>query len=469
MKNWSTYQEAVFADVASGDGHTVVRARAGSGKTTTIVESFKHVPAGLSVLMVAFNKSIAAELQTRAPAGVTVNTLHSFGFAAIRQACGKVSLDNRKVDRLIVDMLGNADESKAYRKALAKAVSLAKGILAETPEEIDDLIDTFELEVRESARPTFCQDALDIMADCRRDTRSIDFDDMIWLPVVLKMRVKQFDRVFVDETQDLNKCQIELALSACKKNGRICAVGDDRQAIYGFRGADSQAMPNVIGALRAKVLPLSVTYRCAKLIVDEAKTIVSDYEAGPGSEDGEVAMANRETLERDAKAGDFILSRANAPLIGLCLSFLKRGVAASVAGRDVGAGLIALIEKSRAASVPELAEWIDVWQEAEITRITRRKIDADTSSVEDRAACIQALCEGARSVQEIKDKIDGLFSDTDAANRIMLSTTHKAKGLERDRVWILMDTYRPKKSTEEANLYYVAVTRARKSLFKVYP
>lgn len=72
-------------------------------------------------------------------------------------------------------------------------------------------------------------------------------------------------------------------------------------------------------------------------------------------------------------------------------------------------------------------------------------------------------------MQEIKDKIDGLFSDTDAANRIMLSTTHKAKGLERDRVWILMDTYRPKKSTEEANLYYVAVTRARKSLFKVYP
>jgi superfamily I DNA/RNA helicase len=64
-------------------------------------------------------------------------------------------------------------------------------------------------------------------------------------------------------------------------------------------------------------------------------------------------------------------------------------------------------------------------------------------------------------------KIQALFSDTDETRRVTLSTTHKAKGLERDRAWVLADTYRPTRGTEEANLWYVAVTRAKTTLFLV--
>lgn len=468
-RTWSVYQLAVFSDVAEGTGHTVVRARAGSGKTTTIVEAFKHVPAGLSVLMVAFNKSIAAELQARAPAGVTVSTLHSYGFAAVRSAFGSVRLDNRKTEAIVRDRCGDAPETREYRAALVKAVSLAKGTLAEDMSDIGDIIDGFGLEIDDGQREGFCRDAIEVLARCKADTQSIDFDDMIWFPVVYGLRCRTYDRVFIDETQDLNACQIKLALAACRKGGRICAVGDDRQAIYGFRGADANALQRVIDALGAKVLPLSVTYRCGRTIVDVARKIVPDYEAGPSNPDGEVVDVSPETMRKEAQPGDFILSRSNAPIVAICLGFLKAGKPATIAGRDIGANLRALVEKSKATTVPALTEWLDAWQEREIARVTKRKHDADTTSIEDRAACVHALCEGAASVGEVIAKIEALFSDSDDTRRIVCSTTHKAKGLERDRVFVLAGTYKAQRSTEEANLWYVAVTRARKSLYLVGP
>src|SRR5262249_47785764 len=108
----------------------------------------------------------------------------------------------------------------------------------------------------------------ELLPDGRLAVRAIDFDDMIWLPVVLRLSVWTYDRVFVDETQDLNAAQLELALRACRAKGRILAIGDDKQAIYRFRGADSNAVERIIRRLSAKVLPLSVTYRCAQRIVE---------------------------------------------------------------------------------------------------------------------------------------------------------------------------------------------------------
>lgn len=464
---WSSFQTNIFADVACGTGHTVVRARAGTGKTTTIVEALKHVPAGLSVLMVAFNKKIAEELQSRVPEGrvsIHVKTLHGFGFSAL-MSVRKVRLDQDRVRNHLRDK--NPEWSGERIGALCKAVGLAKGMLASTAEEIDCIIDQFSIDVPEFARAAFCADAVETLAWCKRDNGTCDFDDMVWLPVVLEIRVPAYDRVFVDETQDLNKAQIELALRACKEGGRIIAVGDDRQAIYGFRGADERAMPALVERLAAKVLPLSVTYRCGRAIVDIAREIVTDYEAAPTNKEGEVVHVGEEVMKRDARAGDFIISRANAPLIGLCLEFLKRGVRANIAGRDVGASLLTIVNKAGTDDVVALIKHVDEWCAAECKRLAAKNPPRDSQPIEDRAECINALCEGAKTVSEVRARIESLFSDKDDSARIMLTTTHKAKGLERERCWILTETYRPRRSTEEANLWYVAVTRAKDSLFLV--
>lgn len=459
MRIWSIYQQAIFSDVAEGKGHVLVRARAGTGKTTTIVEALNHVPAGASALLVAFNKSIAKELEGRAPQGMAVKTLHAFGFAALRSAF-RTTMDQNKVERIARRLFG-PQLPGAVLGNLNKLVARAKATLAADENDLDVLIDDLGLDVPENERAEFIDHAAEILSACYRDTRTCDFDDMIWLTVRHGVRVPRFDLVFVDETQDLNAAQIELALMAVKRGGRVIAVGDDRQAIYGFRGADENAVDNIVKRLNARVLPLSITYRCGKAIVALAQAIVPDYEAAPTAPDGIVRQVTDEALRAEAAPGDFVISRANAPLIGICLGFLAAGKPATIAGRDIGAGLLALVDKSKATTIQELLEYVDAWEKAECERLAARK--RDTQPATDRADCVEALTEGASSVAEVRARIEALFSDKDDARRIVCTTTHKAKGLERERCWILADTYSAA-STEENNLWYVAITRAKTEL-----
>jgi DNA helicase-2/ATP-dependent DNA helicase PcrA len=296
---------------------------------------------------------------------------------------------------------------------------------------------------------------------------------MIWLPVIHDAKVWQYDRVFIDETQDLNQAQIKLALKACKKGGRICAVGDNFQSIYGFTGADTAALDNVVKNLDAKVLPLSVTYRCAKAIVAIAQEFVPDLEAAPDAKEGTVSYIGEKEMLKQVQAGDFILSRTNAPLIGYCLRLIREGKRANIQGRDIGATLASFIKKSKAKTIPTLVKYTEAWREKEIARLLKKIPPADTQSVDDKADTILALAEGVPSIQALLTSIEELFSDDDnTSSKIVLSTTHKAKGLERDRVFLLRDTYMRSRrdqavAQEEKNLLYVAITRSREHLFMV--
>jgi DNA helicase-2/ATP-dependent DNA helicase PcrA len=468
MKNWSKYQLAVFENVASGTGHTVVKAVAGGGKTSSIIEALHHVPAGSRTLFVAFNKAIAEELARRAPKGVEVSTLHSYGLKCVTRALGRLKIDSRRVDDFVAAMHGTEPETFELRRDLVKVVSLAKGALASTPDAIDTIIDDFGIEsAANGSRDRFIKNVLKLLESCK-DTPNdgrIDFDDMVWLPVVLNLRQHQFDRVFIDETQDLTACQIELALRAVVVNGRICAVGDEKQALYSFRGADERAVSNIIARLNATVLPLSVCYRCCKAVIREAQTVVPEIEAAPDAEEGEVKSASFEEMCRDARPGDFVLSRTNAPLISLCMAFLKEGRRAAIRGRDIGAQLAAFVKKSKARDVESLRTYVEEWSKKECARLAAKR--RDTRAVEDKAECILALSEGARSVADVVNRIEELFADRADASRITLSTTHKAKGLERDRVWLLRSTYMRRPEPEETFCYYVGVTRARKTLVLV--
>lgn len=317
------------------------------------------------------------------------------------------------------------------------------------------------------SRVRFCQLVQKVLEACRSFEEGVcDFDDMVWAPVVLGARIPRFDRVFVDETQDLNAAQLELVVRACKDGGRICAVGDDRQAIYRFRGADENAVGRIIEKLSAKVLPLSVTYRCSRSIVKVANRVVPDLEAAPDASEGEVSEASLGQLKKGAEPGDFVLSRTNAPLVSLCLEWIALGKRATIAGRDVGAGLLALIDKLDAPDVGTLRQRVEVWANQEIMRLTRA--ERDPQAVEDKRDCLLTLSDAVRSVEEVKVRISALFSDTSTVSQIVLSSTHKAKGLERDRVWMLADTYNRRPSVEESNLFYVAVTRAKRDLRMVH-
>lgn len=481
-REWSKYQVAIFKDVECGKGHTVVQAYAGSGKTTSMIEALCYVPKGLTVLMVAFNKSIAKELQARAPEDVEVATLHSFGFRAVNKSLGRQQVNQYRVHGLAEEMHGDAYTTSDLRYALVKAVSLAKSGLLDRIEQIDALIDAFaidmpdehprvsakdvddELELAAQIRLEFCRDVLVLMEQCKQVKGEIDFDDMVWLPVVLNLRVFQYDRVFADEFQDLGVCQIELVLKACKKNGRICVIGDRFQAIYAFRGADAAAMDRARDRLDAKVLPLSVCYRCGRKIIELVQQTVPGIEAAPNAPDGSVEYVTSDDMIKKAAPGEFILSRSNAPLVSLCMRFLAEGRRAHIQGRDIGSRLKGIVARSKSENVEELRTAIDSWERAETKRLLSKKPPRDTQQIEDMAMCLMTLSESAKSVSDVISRIDELFADNDDTNRIVLSTTHKAKGLQRDRVWVLAGTYRRRVNQEETNLWYVATSRAQSTL-----
>lgn len=506
--------------------HLIVVARAGTGKTTTLVEGLKVVllqsisshitpspqqqavwdslalSRGVSpgsVCFAAFNKSIADELKRRVPAGVTASTMHGLGYAAVRNAYGNVKVDEGRVQNLLSQVakkdireLRREDSDAVF--ATERLVSLCKMNLVwhdlddttSWEESLDTLVSHYEIELvgNRSKVYGYVPKVLDL---CRRveDDRAIDFSDMIWIPVINNLSTRKYSLLLVDEAQDLNRCQQALAR---KLGDRLVLCGDPRQAIYGFAGADAESMPRMREELGAtprgvQVLPLTVTRRCGKKIVEEARKIVDDFEAFHTNPEGTIShmnldAASQKAYQKVAAHGDMVLCRVNAPLVSECFRFLKQGRKANIQGRDVGRGLISTVNKLNAESVPDLVSKLSDWLYAEHRKEMAKRTPSESRviALQDRHDCIVAFTEGRNTVKDVIAAIESVFTDNPDAPGIRLSSIHKAKGLEARRVFLL----EPKGSgvphpmakgawqiEQEWNLRYVAVTRAIEELVYV--
>lgn len=309
------------------------------------------------------------------------------------------------------------------------------------------------------------------MRDALQVRNVIDYSDMLFVPLHVIATSGEYDNVIVDEAQDMNAAQLALAQQVLKKGGRLIVVGDQHQAIYGFRGADSGSMERLREKFSAKVLKLPVSYRCPQEIIDEARRFVPDIEASPTTPTGSVEYVGYGRMVREAKPGDFILSRLNAPLLRLCLMFIKEGRAAVVEGRDVGKGLLNIISKmtfNKPVPVQTFLQSLKVWKFKQV-EAAQAADDRDREQlVTDQTEALTILSEDCTDMDAVRAHIGKMFEDTGGkGNRIICSTVHKAKGLEADRVFILCDTFKggwEGGTGEEANLKYVAVTRAKKTL-----
>lgn len=471
QRAWSPMQQAIFDFVAEGKGHGVVEALAGTGKSTTIEEVVRRAPAEASILVAAFNKSIAEAMKVRLQdVGCDVLTLHSLGLRAVTRAHGRREIE-KPAGRYVSIHVANTIHEKEARQACKALISWAKNTLLDVDDydALDEALDERGLDVEGSMRARIVRTAQSLLLRAADSASGpIDFDDMIWLPAVQGLRVPKYEWVFVDETQDLNPAQLWLARAACAEGGRIVAVGDRRQSIYAFRGADTQAIPRMIRELGATTLPLSVTYRCPRAVVREANRFVPALQAAPGAPEGHVRRCSEAELMGRAAPGDMVLSRVNAPLISLALGWLGEGRKCRIQGRNIGEGLVKLLQllskKAASSSVASLLVALRRWHDSERERLTAA--ERDTQEADDKAACIEALCDDADTIGQVIENAERLFSD-EGGEGILLSSTHRAKGLEADRVWVLWETYRPTADEQERNLCYVAITRAKSELIYV--
>jgi superfamily I DNA/RNA helicase len=513
----SKQQQDVVDWIRNGSGSLNLIARAGCGKTYTLVRGAVRaiVEGNLgTVALMAYNKAAAEEFKGRLAAIqqesgdqrfadwriVDTGTVHSFGFRAIRKWSPNVKVDDKKCKNICGDLAISHRMPNVFStesSAICWLVSLAKqsaiGFLTGVEDRgtwyqlvehhaVNDLIDegTTIDDVVNAAIQVY-------KVSISRDREVVDFDDMVIAPLIHKMKIWPKDWVLVDEAQDTNAARRCLALAMLKpQTGRLIAVGDDRQAIYGFTGADSDALDLIARELSSSTLPLTVTYRCPKTVVNEANRLVPDLIAHNTAPDGVVRgpRINEDQpwfKSEELTAADVVLCRNTKPLIELAYAMLGAGIGCRVEGREIGEGLIKLAKRwKRVTTLQRLEEKLVDYKDKEIQKWQAKGREDRAQAVEDRVDALFTII-GAL-VSQNKNKVDDLvnwvrrlFGDTrngEVPNVVTLSTIHKAKGREWTRVFIYLRSHtlpsrwarKPWQLHQEANLEYVAVTRAKREL-----
>lgn len=468
---WSDYQRAVFRATAEQDDNLVVRARAGSGKTTTAVAALDHAAEG-GKIMVAFNKHIARELQRRInDEGTTVRTLHSLGYATLRQHWGGgIDIDENKGQRIAHTVARDIPEpddeiDKEVHKKLPQILRFVTSYFKNTQpanaEEAALMLDDLELNWGSYTSEQMVEWATKCLRLAADERFEIDFDDMIYFPRRFGLMPAPHSLVVVDETQDLNRGQLWLVLNS---GTRVIAIGDEKQAIYRWRGADAAAMQRVIDDLHACVLPLSITYRCPREVVAYVRETLNgldDFEARPGAPEGAVNSVGNV----NASAGDFVLSRWNAPLVPEALRHIKNRKRVCVLGHDLVKRMTGIIKRSNCKTPPDLIKWARDQILIEEDKLQQEGREHLIPAMQDRYQTLIYFARYVSTLGDLQALIRRVFTDTPTKNSITFSTVHKAKGHERDRVWLLMRGIKePGENEEEDNIHYVAATRAKSEL-----
>jgi superfamily I DNA/RNA helicase len=271
--------------------------------------------------------------------------------------------------------------------------------------------------------------------------------------------------------------------------GRLMAIGDPAQSIYAFRGADARSFESVGRMFDCAQVPLSICYRCSRAVVGHAQSIVPYIDPADSAPEGVVLKGVRPDWRALTPDVDAILSRNNAPLMRLALSLVATGIGARITGREFAKGLQRLVERFDGSPMSALLDELHDWRSCEKSRLLKADKITEAENVEDRyeglIAVIESLSPRA-TVADLSARLDHLFDERRGV--LELSTIHRSKGKEWERVWILRsDLMLPKwlldradrekqqhgkvspntqiAIEQETNLKYIAFARARHGLY----
>lgn len=491
-------QSAILSAAAAGRQSMILRAYAGSGKTSTLELLTREVITSEPVLYIVFNKKNQKEAEARFPSHVHPKTANSLGHGALSRGLGRrLVMDDRKVGRLTTEALKQVPWEEqdpelwgTVKDLVVKALqaglvperfsSRATGLVPDDRAVWERLLD---------ATPSADTIALarGVLGSAIAEGLNgvISFDEQIYLSVLFGGLFPRFPTVLVDESQDLSLLQHRM-IARCAAD-RIIAVGDERQAIYAWRGADAASLQR-LKALRSEWLefPLATTFRCPKVVVARSTDHAPGFTAHGSNKEGlhyhlPLPSADPTWSWRDVEAlaepGPIaVLCRNNAPLMSLAFKLIRAGIGCSVAGRDLASGLTALVKKLSKGDpflpVEELISRVSEWRSRESTLALANDDPAKAESIADKAECILAVVESCRPrvAADITLHLSALFDRENV--RVLLSSIHRAKGLEFPTV-LHLDPFRiPSKwargeaLAQEMNLRYVCETRTQHTLIE---
>lgn len=495
----SIQQQGFFDWVETGEGNALVEAVAGAGKTTTIVKGLDLMSG--YVFLGAYNSKMAKELKERVAGrkGVFASTFHSAGYKQLRFTYGArhaLRVDASKVAEIVNDIIQSGREDlRELAGAVVGIVSMAKqrGFgalgtpLALIPDSAwQDMISHFGLDenLPENARmDQVIAMSKVVLNRSNLNLEIIDYDDMVYLPLQRDLRMLQNDWVLIDEAQDTNPTRRALAKKMLKPGGRLVAVGDPHQAIFGFTGADNDSLNIIEQEFQCARMPLTVTYRCPKAVVQHARNWVSHITAHDSAPEGELLRMDYDAdFFATVQAGDAVLCRQNKYLVRAFFQFVRDGKAAKIEGRAVGQGLSSLAGKWKIKTLDALTDRLEKYRSKEIEKAIKNKQEQRADQIDDQVETLFVLIDRAKAtgvdtVGGLRAMIDGIFADdvTNAGNLIVLCSAHRSKGLEWNKVFLLgRNELMPSpfarqewQMEQEKNLIYVAVTRAKQTLVEV--
>lgn len=452
-----------------------------SGKTFTLCKLAEMTPPIKSSIFLAFNKSIAEELGQRLPRTVKAQTLHS---CALSSLCKAFSLNFSLSDSKNFNLAKEKMEFKGVHPKRIPGIIMKVCRLYDlmrfnlVPDDIEAIIALGE-RYGEDADEELAKRAIELSMLNKRIADNyflkggggklpMDFTDMLYYATqyVHREDFKQYNVVMLDECQDISPLQFEVVKMCKTPRGRLIAVGDEKQSIYSFMGSNLDSLQAIKNAPNTVTLPLSMTYRCAQDIVAEACKVFPDgIVAAPGAVKGFVG----DGTFKDAQEGDFILCRNNASLVDAFITLLRQGKKCTILGKEFGDELVSLIDSVE-----------DVWGleqvlENMISKLQKKGVKSPTKceaydKLNEKVNVLLSLYEYFGDLETVRSRIYDIFVEN-ASRGITLSTIHKSKGLEADRIFFLQPELLPSKyATTELALYaekclqFVAITRARKSL-----
>jgi DNA helicase-2/ATP-dependent DNA helicase PcrA len=289
--------------VEHANGPLLVLAGAGSGKTRVLTSRIARlirdgVARADQILAVTFTNKAAGEMRSRVarllgaePAGMWIGTFHAVGARMLRANAplvGRTSAytiydedDTLAVIKRLMDRHRVSPKTWAPR-AIAAAISDARSALV-APAEYHSLAQT---PLSKAVAPIYAD-----LDAAFRAANAVSFDDLLWLPVALlrahedvrERYERRFRHVLVDEYQDTNRTQYEFVRLLASRHSNVAVVGDDDQAIYGWRGAD---VHNILDFERdypaARVVRLEENYRSTPPILAFANVVIAENEGRRG-------------------------------------------------------------------------------------------------------------------------------------------------------------------------------------------
>lgn len=452
-----------------------------SGKTFTLCKLAEMTPPIKSSIFLAFNKSIAEELGRRLPNNVKASTLHSCSLSAL---CKAFSLDFRLNDSKNFSLAKEKMDFKGIHPKRIPGIIMKVCKLYDlmrfnlVPDNIEAVIALGE-RYSEEADEELAKRAIELRSLNLRIADNyflnngggklpIDFTDMLYYATryIDIKDFKQYNVVMLDECQDISPLQFEVVKMCKTPRGRLIAVGDEKQSIYSFMGSNLDSLQAIKNSPNTVTLPLSMTYRCAESIVDEAcKVFHGGIVAAPGAPKG---LVGNGTIY-EAREGDFILCRNNAPLVDAFISLIRNGKKCSIIGKEFGNQLVSLID-----SVDDIFDLEKILLDLE-EKLSKKGLKNPTKTeaydkVNEKVNVLLSLYEYFGSLDKVRSVIYDIFVEN-ASRGIILSTIHKSKGLEADRVFFLEPGLIPSKYAvaelavyAEKCLKFVGITRARKEL-----